>query len=73
MNVFEKLVDLLAEYMEIDPQTITMDTTFKSLNLDSLDIAEMVLNVEDELNITLELDESMTTVKDIVGAIEAAL
>lgn len=73
MNVFEKLVDLLAEYMEIDPQTITMDTTFKSLNLDSLDIAEMVLNVEDELNITLELDESMTTVKDIVRAIEAAL
>jgi len=72
MNAFEKVAQLLAEYKDLDINTITMDTTFESLNLDSLDIAEMAMNLEDDLGITLELDESMKTVKDIVAAIESA-
>ena len=71
MNAFEKVAQLLAEYKDLDINTITMDTTFESLNLDSLDIAEMAMNLEDDLGITLELDESMKTVKDIVAAIES--
>ena len=72
MSTFEKVAQLLAEYKDLDINTITMDTTFESLNLDSLDIAEMAMNLEDDLGITLELDESMKTVKDIVAAIESA-
>ena len=72
MSTFEKVAQLLAEYKDLDINTITMDTTFTSLNLDSLDIAEMVMNIEDEMNITLELDENMKTISDIVAAIDAA-
>ena len=72
MNAFEKVVELLVEYKDLEASSITMDTTFDSLNLDSLDIAEMAMNLEDDLGITLELDESMKTVKDIVAAIEAS-
>lgn len=72
MSTFEKVVALLVEYKDLDPATITLDTTFQSLNLDSLDIAEMAMNLEDDLGITLELDESMKTIKDVVAAIEAA-
>ena len=72
MNAFEKVAQLLAEYKDLDINTITMDTTFESLNLDSLDIAEMAMNLEDDMGITLELDESMKTVKDIVACIESA-
>ena len=72
MSTFEKVAQLLAEYKDLDINTITMDTTFNSLNLDSLDIAEMVMNIEDDMNITLELDENMKTISDIVAAIDAA-
>lgn len=72
MSTFEKVVALLVEYKDLDPASLSMDTTFQSLNLDSLDIAEMAMNLEDDLGITLELDESMKTVKDIVAAIDAA-
>ena len=72
MNAFEKIVELLVEYKDLEAGSITMDTTFESLNLDSLDIAEMAMNLEDDLGITLELDEKMKTVKDIVAAIEAS-
>ena len=72
MNTFEKIVELLVEYKDLEASSITMDTTFESLNLDSLDIAEMAMNLEDDLGITLELDEKMKTVKDIVAAIDAA-
>lgn len=72
MTTFEKVAALLAEYKDLDPATITLDTTFESLNLDSLDIAEMAMNLEDEMGIVLELDESMKTLKDIVAAIDNA-
>lgn len=72
MSTFEKVAQLLAEYKDLDINTITMDTTFNSLNLDSLDIAEMVMNIEDDMDITLELDENMKTISDIVAAIDAA-
>lgn len=72
MSTFEKIVELLVEYKDLEAGSITMDTTFESLNLDSLDIAEMAMNLEDDLGITLELDEKMKTVKDIVAAIDAS-
>lgn len=72
MNAFEKVAQLLAEYKDLDINTITMDTTFENLNLDSLDVAEMAMNLEDEMGITLELNENMKNVRDIVAAIEAA-
>ena len=70
--MFERIASYLAEQLDIPAEKITMDTTFESLNLDSLDIAEMAMNLEDDMGITLELDESMKTVKDIVACIEGA-
>ena len=36
-------------------ESITEDTTFESLGIDSLDIVEMVVDLEDELGIELEI------------------
>ena len=66
----EKLIALLAEHVEIDPDTITTDTTFESLGIDSLDTVEMIMDLEDELGIELELDEKVATVGELAAFIE---
>lgn len=44
---FELACKLLAEQLSIDAQEITMETTFESIDADSIDIVEMIMALED--------------------------
>ena len=70
MNVFEKIVETIVDAKGIDAASITPQSNFKDLNVDSLDIAEMVMTLEDEFGITIELEEGVATVQDLVNLIE---
>ena len=69
MDVFEKIVETIVDSKGIDAASITPESNFKDLNVDSLDIAEMVMTLEDEFNITIELEEGIATVQDLVDLI----
>ena len=68
--VMEKLIKSLAEHIGTDPRSITPDTTFDSLGIDSLDTVEMVMDLEEELGVELELDEKISTVGELAAFIE---
>ena len=53
--MFEKICDYLSKQLDIAKESINEDTTFESLGIDSLDIVEMVVDLEDELGIELEI------------------
>jgi acyl carrier protein len=72
MSVFERIVKLIKENVS-DTETITEDTTFESLGIDSLDTVEMVMQLEEELGIEIELDEKMTTVGELARYVESKL
>ena len=72
MDTFNKVAQMLADHKGIDMNTITMDSTFAELQVDSLDVAELVMNFEDEFGISIELDEAVKTVADMVKRIEEA-
>ncbi len=71
--VFEKLREILAEQLEIDPATITMDTDFvEDLQADSLDFVEMIASAEEEFNIVVS-EESVgdfRTIRQVVEYLE---
>ena len=69
-EIFQKIVDTIVDTKGIDAASITPESSFKDLNGDSLDIAEMVMTLEDELGITIELEEGVATVQDLVNLIE---
>ena len=68
-NVFEKIVETIVDAKGIDAASIKPESTFKDLNVDSLDIAEMAMTLEDEFGITIELEEGVATVQDLVNLI----
>ena len=47
MSTFEQVAQMLADYKSIDVATITPDTTFASIGVDSLDMAELAMNMEE--------------------------
>ena len=67
----EKIVDILAEYKNVDSSEIKTDVPFTELGLDSLDVAELVMQIEDELGVTLEMSIKYNTVDKLVAYIEA--
>ena len=68
-EIYQKIVDIIVDAKGIDPDTIHYSSTFKELNVDSLDIAEMTMTLEDEFGITIELEEGVNTVEDLVNLI----
>lgn len=68
---FEKVAKVLAEYKEIDSSEITIDTTFEELGFDSLDIVEIVMNLEEVFELELEMNESLVDVKSLIAYIES--
>ena len=71
--MFEKIANYLAEQLDISADSITPDTTFESLGVDSLDTVEMVMDLEDELGIELELEDKIATVGELVEFVQSKL
>ena len=69
--MYEKLVSYAVKQLEIDPSEITPESTFESLGIDSLDIVEMIMDLESELGIELEMeDQKITTFQELADFIE---
>ena len=71
--MFEKVVNLIVEEVGVDAEKVTMESSFKDdLNIDSLDLFEMVMALEEEFDVEIQSEEleKMSTVGDIVKYIE---
>ena len=72
--MYEKLVSYAAKQLELDPSEITPDSAFESLGIDSLDIVEMVMDLESELGIELDMeDQKIGTFQELADFIETKL
>lgn len=58
-EIFEKVAELIAANNDIPVDTITMDSTFEELNMDSLDGLNLVNDLENEYNISIPNDVAM--------------
>ena len=72
--MYEKLVSYASKQLELDPSEISRESTFESLGIDSLDIVEMVMDLESELGIELEMeDQKIATFQELADFIESKL
>ena len=72
----EKLKKIIAEVLNVDPDEITMETTFQDdLGADSLDVYQIIMGIEEEFDIEIpaETAEQVTTVEDAVEMIKNAV
>ena len=72
--MYDKLVSYAARQLELDVDEITPNSTFESLGIDSLDIVEMIMDLESELGIELEMeDQKISTFQELADFIDSKL
>ena len=72
--MYEKLVNYAAKQLEIDASEISPESTFESLGIDSLDIVEMIMDLESELGVELDMeDQKIATFQELADFIDTKL
>ncbi len=69
--ILEKLAAIIAEKIDADASEIKAETSFEELGIDSLDITDIAMSVEDEFGFEIEVNGDLKTVGDIIALIEA--
>ena len=73
-NTFDRIVEILRAQCDLDESvTITMDTTFKDIDLDSLDVVEIALECENEFGITIDVEEPPKTMGEFVELVDSLI
>ena len=69
MEMYETVSDILVGIFKVPADQVSPDATFEALALDSLDLVELTLVVEERTGIKIEDDEveRIKTVGDAVG------
>lgn len=69
--IFETVKRITAEQLNVDENTIEMYTAFnRDLAADSLDLFQIIMEIEDEFNIQIEDTDDIITVEDAVKFIK---
>lgn len=68
--LFEEIREVICEQLEIEKEEVTLDTTFEELGADSLDLFQIVIELEEKYGIQIEEVEGLKTIKDAVNYVE---
>jgi acyl carrier protein len=66
-----QVIEIIAKKRKLDPTSVTLDSTFEQLGIDSLDAADLVFTFEDSFGIVVpdEAAQSMKSVREIVDGV----
>ena len=69
-DIKETIVRVIAEYLDKEESEIAAANTFAQIGLDSLDIMELVMQMEEELDCKIELTQEITSIDKLAEYIE---
>ena len=70
--VLDKIKEIIADQLGVDADGITPETDFrKDLKADSLDLFQIINDIEEEFDVTIENVEEINTVGEAVAYVES--
>ena len=70
MATLDTVKEVLESNLDIDPENVTEDATFEDLGIDSLDMVELICDLEEKCGIEFGEPEDLETVGDLINYIE---
>ncbi len=72
--VYDRIIEMICEQFDMDPSKLNENTSFDDMDFDSIDVVELVADIEDEFGLDeipeVELLE-MHTIGDLVAYVSA--
>ena len=65
--IFEKIRKIIIEHLGIAEEEVTMGTSFEDLEMDSLDLFQIIIEIEEEFDVRIEEPEN---IKNVLEAVE---
>lgn len=70
---FDKIKEIIVEELGKDEDEVQLTTTFEELEADSLDLFQIINEIEDAFDVKIESEDGLKTVKDIVDYVDGQL
>lgn len=71
--IFEKIREIVVEQLGVNEEDVKLETRFiEDLEADSLDLFQVIMELEDAFDVKVEEVENIKTVSDAVNYIEKA-
>jgi acyl carrier protein len=71
--LFEEIREVICEQLGIEQEEVKLETTFEELGADSLDLFQIVIELEEKYNIQIEEVEGLKTIQDAVEYVEKSI
>ena len=69
--IFEKIREIVVEQLGVNEEDVKLETRFiEDLEADSLDLFQVISEIEDAFDIQIETEEGLSTVGDLVAYVE---
>ena len=69
-EIFQTISELVAEQFAMEPDEVTMDTSFEEdLGADSVDLVELVMAMEEEFEVGETQEEDLSSLKTVGDAV----
>ena len=73
-EILKDVQDIAQYELDVEPEKITMTTNFKNdLDADSLDLFEILNELEDKYDIDLDADDSIQTVSQLIDFVQTEM
>lgn len=74
-DIAERVRNIVAERLNVNPEEITLETTFEDLGADSLDVMDLIMELEQEFDIEIpdEDAENIRTLEDTINYIQSRI
>ena len=74
MSTFAKIQEIIVDQLGKEEEEVQLTTNFREeLEADSLDLFQIINDIEDEFDVKIETDEGLNTVKDLVDFVDKQL
>ena len=70
-KVFQAIAELIAERNDSDPAEVTRNTRFQDVGIDSLDMVELICDLEEACEVDFGEPEGLNTVGDLVAYVDS--
>ncbi|GAA0357725.1 acyl carrier protein [Alkalibacterium iburiense] len=74
MTTFEKIQEIIVDQLDKEESEVQLQTNFREeLEADSLDLFQIINDIEDEFDIKIESEDGLETVEDLVKYVEGQM
>ena len=70
MATIDTINEVLQDNLDIEPETVNEESTFEALGIDSLDMVELICDLEEKCDVDFGEPEGLETVGDLVEYID---